>query len=95
MGPAELSDAGDEEREHDPHRQRQGWDGRYAIYFNCNTSLVENFRELYSGALTLEGNRAVILEADEPIPEAEVRHCLAMALTYHRDKRQKMPRGKR
>ena len=29
------------------------------------------------------GNRAILLDPDRPLPEAELRHCIALALTYH------------
>ena len=56
--------------------------GRYAVYFHCQTNLVETFRELYPG-LRFSGNRAILLDAEEKFPEAELRHCVALALTYH------------
>jgi hypothetical protein len=60
---------------------------QYAMYFHCQTDLVATFRELYPNELTYAGNRAVILGADEEIPEAALRHCIALALTYHLRKR--------
>lgn len=62
---------------------------RVALYFHCQTTLVETFRELYSGTLSFEGNRAIVLDASRPLPEAELRHCIEMALTYHKAKRTK------
>ena len=55
---------------------------RYAVYFHCQTDLVETFRELYP-ELRYEGNRAILLDAHEKLPEAELRHCVGLALTYH------------
>ena len=60
--------------------------GQYAIYFHCQTNLVETFRELYP-ELTFSGNRAILLDASEKLPEAKLRHCVALALTYHLNKR--------
>lgn len=60
---------------------------RVAFYFHCQTSLVETFRELYPDTLIFEGNRAIVLDASKPLPEAELRHCVEMALTYHKAKR--------
>jgi hypothetical protein len=60
--------------------------GRYAIYFHCQTDLVAGFRELYP-ALTYGGNRSILLDASQPLPSAELRHCITLALTYHLDKR--------
>jgi hypothetical protein len=56
---------------------------QYAVYFHCQTDLVATFRDLYPNELTYAGNRAVIFNADDAIPEAALRHCVALALTYH------------
>jgi hypothetical protein len=57
-----------------------------AVFFHCQTNLVETFRELYP-ELSFSGNRAILLDAQAKLPEAELRHCLALALTYHSAKR--------
>jgi hypothetical protein len=59
---------------------------QYAVYFHCQTDLVETFREIYP-KLSYSGNRAILLDAAEKLPEAELRHCVALALTYHLRKR--------
>ena len=61
--------------------------GGYAVYFHCQTDLVETFRELYPTQLRYGGNRSILLNATEKIPEPELRHCVALALTYHARKR--------
>jgi Domain of unknown function (DU1801) len=61
--------------------------GRIGLYFNCKTSLIEEFRTLFDGNLTFEGNRAILLPVDGPVPENILRACLGMALTYHLRKR--------
>jgi hypothetical protein len=60
---------------------------QYALYFHCQTDLVATFRELYPKQLSYAGNRAVILNADDDIAEAALRHCIGLALTYHLRKR--------
>jgi hypothetical protein len=60
--------------------------GRYAVYFHCQTDLVETFRELYP-ELRYGGNRSILLDAGDRLPEASLRHCIALALTYHLRKR--------
>jgi hypothetical protein len=60
--------------------------GGYAVYFHCQTDLVETFRELYP-ELRYGGNRAILLDAGEKLPEAALRHCIALALTYHARKK--------
>lgn len=63
--------------------------GGVGIYFNCNTSLVENFRHYYSDILKFESNRAILFGANDDIPLQQVRHCISMALTYHSDKKKR------
>ena len=60
--------------------------GRYAVYFHCQTDLVETFRERYP-ELRYGGNRSILLDAGEKLPEAALRHCIALALTYHARKK--------
>jgi hypothetical protein len=60
---------------------------QYAIYFHCQTDLVETFRELYPSEFSYEGNRCILLDAAEKLPEPALRHCVALALTYHLKKR--------
>jgi hypothetical protein len=65
---------------------------RYAIYFHCQTNLVETFRELYPTELSFGGNRSILLNAEDELPQLALRHCVALALTYHLNKR-KVGRG--
>ena len=60
---------------------------QYAVYFHCQTDLVETFRELYPTELHYGGNRSILLDAQDDIPEPALRHCVALALTYHLNKR--------
>jgi hypothetical protein len=60
--------------------------GGYAVYFHCQTDLVETFREIYP-ELRYSGNRAILLDAGEKLPETALRHCIALALTYHTRKK--------
>jgi hypothetical protein len=60
---------------------------RYAVYFHCQTDLVATFRELYPRELSYGGNRSILLNAEDDIPASALRHCVALALTYHLSKR--------
>ena len=57
---------------------------RYAMYFNCQTTLVETFRTLFPRDFTFEGNRAIIFEESDVIATDALAFCIAAALTYHR-----------
>ncbi|MBV7433494.1 DUF1801 domain-containing protein [Cardiobacteriaceae bacterium TAE3-ERU3] len=61
-------------------------DNEVAIYFHCQTTLIETFRE-WLPELNYSKNRAIVLNVDEPLPVDEIRTCLEMALTYKLDKR--------
>jgi hypothetical protein len=54
-----------------------------AVYFHCQSGLVSQFRELYPDKLTFEGERAILLKGKSRVPERELRHCIALALTHH------------
>jgi hypothetical protein len=56
---------------------------RYAIYFNCNTTLVDTFRSMFPGTFSFEGNRAIVFNLGDKLPKKELTFCIAMALTYH------------
>ncbi|WP_290884418.1 DUF1801 domain-containing protein [Hoeflea sp.] len=46
-------------------RPRAG--GNVALMFICHTGLVEEFRALHSDTLTFEGNRAIVMQAGQPV----------------------------
>jgi len=58
----------------------------YAIYFNCNTKLIESFKTLYSDVFKFDGKRAIIFHKDDEIPIEKLKHCISLSLTYHRIK---------
>lgn len=58
-------------------------DSDYGMFFICHTNLVKDFAGLFGDALTYDGNRALVFSVGDTVPEAELRECIAMALTYH------------
>jgi len=56
------------------------------LFVNCQTTLLDEWRGLYGGALDLVGNREIRFRLGEKLPVAPLRHCIAMALTYHQRK---------
>ena len=56
---------------------------QYAMYFNCNTSLVETFKIVFGDQFKYEKNRAIVFDLDDPIPEQALKECIEMALQYH------------
>jgi len=59
---------------------------QFCIYFNCNTMLVETFKELYGDTFTYQGNRALVFELNQTLPSKELAHCLSLALRYKKIK---------
>jgi len=58
----------------------------YAMYFNCNTKLVDTFKEIYSDLLNFEGNRAIVFHREDTVPSEALKHCIALSLRYHKIK---------
>ena len=58
----------------------------YYLFFNCQTKLIDTFRELHDGTLAFQGNRAIVLNLTEPLPKAPIKQCLELALTYQQRK---------
>jgi hypothetical protein len=67
---------------------RLGWvrssERKCAVLFNCHTTLVDDFREQFPDVFVYEKNRAILLDAREPLSTVPLSTCLGMALTYHR-----------
>ena len=60
---------------------------KYAMYFHCQTSLVDTFRTIFPDTFCYEKNRAIIFDENDHVPINELRACVAMALTYHATKK--------
>ncbi|MAD75928.1 MAG: hypothetical protein CML20_14270 [Rheinheimera sp.] len=58
----------------------------FFLFFNCKTKLVDTFRELHNSTLEFQGNRAIVLSVCNPLPEAAIKHCVELALTYQQRK---------
>ncbi|CAM4450333.1 uncharacterized protein YdhG (YjbR/CyaY superfamily) [Paenibacillus endophyticus] len=56
---------------------------QYAMYFNCNTKLVDTFKELFREKFNYEGNRAIVFNDNDEIPVDELKQCILFSLTYH------------
>ncbi|WP_405600830.1 MULTISPECIES: DUF1801 domain-containing protein [unclassified Pseudoalteromonas] len=59
---------------------------QYFIYFNCKTSLVDTFKELYGDTFIYEGNRAIVFKINQAVPYKELAHCISMSLRYKKIK---------
>ena len=57
-----------------------------AMYFNCQTTLVETFKTLFPKDFHFEGNRAIVFKLTDTVPMNALSFCVAAALMYHRNK---------
>ncbi len=56
---------------------------KYALFVPCSTTLIESFREHYARDFVFDGKRAIVFSPDGKVPATALKHCIAMALTYH------------
>lgn len=67
----------------------RGTDDQYAMYVNCQTTLLDTYRALYSDRLSFLGDRGIVLSLDQAVPTDELAHCVALAMRYHADKKRR------
>lgn len=60
---------------------------KFYIFFNCKTILIETFRTLYNSDLKFEGSRAIVLRLEDKVPKDILKHCISLALKYHKLKK--------
>lgn len=58
----------------------------FGVYFQCTSRLIPVFREVFQESLRFEGNRAIIFNVNDNIPENIIKKCISTALQYHRVK---------
>ncbi|MBU2994530.1 DUF1801 domain-containing protein [Octadecabacter sp. 1_MG-2023] len=56
--------------------------GDLAVFTHCQTTVMSDFRALAPPEMKFDGNRAVHLSPDMPIPLAEITPLIRAALTY-------------
>jgi len=61
--------------------------GTTALYVHCATNLADQFRQHYGSELNVIDKRKVEFPADQPLPIDALKHCVALALTYHTRKK--------
>ena len=53
------------------------------VYFHCQTSLIETFREIYRQEFDYQGKRAIVIPLKASAESGPLKHCLQLALKYH------------
>ncbi|MDF1729967.1 MAG: DUF1801 domain-containing protein [Minwuia sp.] len=54
-----------------------------ALFFHCQTSVIRDFRNGPGRDMRFDGNRAILLDPDSPLPRDLLRLPIRHALTYH------------
>jgi Domain of unknown function (DU1801) len=58
----------------------------YAMFFHCQTDLIETFRGLYENDFSFQGNRCIVFKTNHEIATEKLEHCVRLALAYHQTK---------
>lgn len=53
------------------------------MYFNCQTTLIQDFKNKFGNQFNYEGKRALIFDRNGAVPLKAVKECVRMGLTYH------------
>ena len=70
---------------------RLGWEkDKYALFVHCQSGVLDQFRAAFGKEFDYDGNRGIILNAKDELPEEAVRHFIWLALTYHLRKKRRV-----
>lgn len=64
---------------------------QYSIFFKCTANLVPAMREKFPHKFKFGNNRSIDFNLDDDIPVQELKQCIALALTYHWNKKLNSP----
>ena len=56
---------------------------QYSMYFNCQTKLVDTFKELFSDRFIFEGKREMVFQKGDVIDMEALKYCILLTLTCH------------
>ena len=51
----------------------RGDNGQYGLFVNCQTTLVQTYRQMFGDLFTYDGHRALLLHVDDPVPTEPLR----------------------
>ena len=66
---------------------KEAQEDQYSMFFKCTANLVPAFREKYPASFNFGGNRRIDFHIHDQVPIEELKRCIALALTYHRNKK--------
>jgi Domain of unknown function (DU1801) len=61
----------------------RGAPGQIALYFHCQSGLIETFKELYGEHFAFVGQRSIVFDKPPQLPNTMLAHCVALAFTHH------------
>jgi hypothetical protein len=64
---------------------------QYVMFFKCTANLVPAFKEKFPQKFNYGGDRSINFEINDEVPVKELKQCIALALTYHRNKKLEPP----
>ena len=64
---------------------------QYSIFFKCTANLVPAFKEKFPQKFKFGENRSIDFNLYDDVPVRELKQCIALALTYHRNKKLETP----
>ncbi len=70
---------------------KQAQQEQYSIFFKCTANLVPTFRERFPQEFNYDGDRRIGFNLEDEVPVSALKQCIALALTYHRNKKLDTP----
>ena len=64
---------------------------QYSIFFKCTANLVPAMKEKFPLKFKYGGDRSIDFNLGDDVPVQELKQCIALALTYHRNKKLETP----
>lgn len=58
-------------------------DSQFAVYFSCQTTLMNTFKTIYPDEFNYEGQRAIVFDIEDDINVDALQDCINLILTYH------------
>ncbi|MDQ7009891.1 MAG: DUF1801 domain-containing protein [Candidatus Gracilibacteria bacterium] len=55
---------------------------QFGIYFNCKTTLISTFKEIFGNQFVYSGNRGLIFDISNELNRDNIKHCIYLSLTY-------------
>lgn len=66
-----------------PIRLDRFGENQIALFVHCQTTLIEEFKPLFSNQFSFSKNRAILLDPEKELPVQELTIFIKKALTYH------------